>query len=162
VTRLPDSTGFSELLELEQKIRAVVFQLINSPYIELIFRINANFACRHFSNAPSASDNTPEHLAFVASWRKTKIKDLEAIQMGIKKSPPCWHSGHATCSIAVCGDEPKIVTHLRAAGHQTRLPLRFSSTSNFRRRSSRVASFSMEVSARTSLRHFLPTSRPRY
>jgi DNA-binding GntR family transcriptional regulator len=82
VTRLPDSTGFSELLELEQKIRAAVFKLINSPYIELIFRINANFARRHFSNVPSARDNTPEHLAFVASWRKTKLKELDAISDG--------------------------------------------------------------------------------
>lgn len=82
VKKLPDTAGFTELFELEQKIRTEVFELIQSPYIELIFRINADFARRHFPERPSARDNTPEHLAFVASWRKATIMELDAISEG--------------------------------------------------------------------------------
>ena len=82
VSGLPDSTGFSKLLELEQKLRAEVFKVINSPYIELIFKINADYSRRHFVTPPSERDNTPEHLAFVIAWRKAKLMELDAIADG--------------------------------------------------------------------------------
>src|SRR5262249_368473 len=82
VTNLPDRVGFSELLELEQQIRTDVFRLINSPYVELIFRINAAFARRHFPELPSARDGAPEHLDFVRAWRQAKTMELNAISDG--------------------------------------------------------------------------------
>ena len=82
VKSLSETAGFTELLALEQKIRREVFDLIKSPYVELIFNINADFARRHFTDPPSSRDNTPEHVAFVEAWRKAKLMELEAISDG--------------------------------------------------------------------------------
>lgn len=82
VKNLPDSAGFTELHALDEKIRKAVFDLINSPYVELVFNTNANFARRRFSNPPSKRDSTPEHAAFVIAWRKAKLMELEAISDG--------------------------------------------------------------------------------
>ena len=82
IQTLPDNAGFSEVLELEQVIRADIFQLIRSPYVELIFRINTDFARRRFSEPPSARDDTPAHRAFVTAWCRTKSAELRAIADG--------------------------------------------------------------------------------
>ena len=82
VSKLTDDTGFSELLELDQQIRSAVFDLIKSPYVELIFNINGNFARRYLTDSPSARNDTPEHTKFVDAWRKAKLLELDAIANG--------------------------------------------------------------------------------
>lgn len=82
VKNLPDTATFTELQEIELEIRAEIFELIKSPYIELIFSINANFARRHFSDPPSVRDGTPEQVEFVVAWRKAKLIELDAIADG--------------------------------------------------------------------------------
>ena len=79
---LDAGAGFSEVLALEHKISRHVFALINSPYVELIFNINANFAQRRMADFPARRDGTPEHAGFVQAWRKAKMMELEAIAEG--------------------------------------------------------------------------------
>jgi len=50
--------------------------------VNSIFRINANFARRHFPDPPSIRDGTPEHAEFVVAWRKAKLIELDAIADG--------------------------------------------------------------------------------
>ncbi len=79
---LAPNTGFFEVLTLDFKIRKAVFDLINAPYVELIFNINANFARRHAIDPASARDGAPEHAAFVETWRKASMLQLDAIAAG--------------------------------------------------------------------------------
>jgi GntR family transcriptional regulator, transcriptional repressor for pyruvate dehydrogenase complex len=79
---LGDDAGFSEVLALEDKIRRAIFALIKSPYVELIFNVNADFARRRLVEPPSARDATPEHMAFVQAWRKAKHMEVDAIADG--------------------------------------------------------------------------------
>jgi DNA-binding FadR family transcriptional regulator len=79
INALTATAGFSEVLALEHKISRHVFSLIDSPYVELIFNINANFARRKIADAPTRRDGTPEHAAFVLAWRRAKLMELEAI-----------------------------------------------------------------------------------
>jgi GntR family transcriptional repressor for pyruvate dehydrogenase complex len=79
---LGDDAGFSEVLALEDKIRRAVFALIKSPYVELIFNVNADFTRRRLRQPPSARDGTPEHMAFVKAWRKARLMEVDAIADG--------------------------------------------------------------------------------
>jgi DNA-binding FadR family transcriptional regulator len=79
---IAETAGFSEILALEQKIGRHVFVLIESPYVELIFNINANYARRRMTEPPAQRDGTPQHAVFVAAWRKAKLMELEAISNG--------------------------------------------------------------------------------
>jgi DNA-binding GntR family transcriptional regulator len=80
--RLPKDAGFSQVQELEHRIRAGFFELVASPYVELIFNINANFARRRFATSPAADNGTPRHLFFVAEWRRATRLQLDAIAAG--------------------------------------------------------------------------------
>lgn len=82
VEKLSAATGFSDLLALERDIRQDIFALIRSPYVELIFNINEDFARRHMIDPPSRLDDTPAHAAFVDAWRKAKLMELDAIAEG--------------------------------------------------------------------------------
>src|SRR5260370_9564489 len=56
--------SFQDVLIIEQESRKAIFDLIHSPYIELIFQINIAFAQRRFSPAV-AKDQTEAHREFV-------------------------------------------------------------------------------------------------
>ena len=75
-------SGFAEIMAIETKIRRQVFDLIGSPYVELIFNINANFATREIAEPPAQRDGTKAHADFVRAWRKAMAMQLEAISDG--------------------------------------------------------------------------------
>jgi GntR family transcriptional repressor for pyruvate dehydrogenase complex len=72
---------FHDVLRIEQESRRAIFDLINSPYIELIFQINTAFAQRRFA-PPSERDDTESHRDFVCAWRSAKLLELESIADG--------------------------------------------------------------------------------
>lgn len=79
---LEANASFEEVLKLETEIRAAIFTLINSRYIELIFQINVAFAARQFPLIPADQDTTAEHREFVREWRNGKLLELDAIADG--------------------------------------------------------------------------------
>jgi DNA-binding GntR family transcriptional regulator len=82
IAGLTQESGFSELLDLEAKVKQVVFDMIRSPYVELIFNVNANYARRRISEPRSNADHRAEHGIFVRDWRKAKLLELDAIADG--------------------------------------------------------------------------------
>jgi GntR family transcriptional repressor for pyruvate dehydrogenase complex len=90
--------SFNDILLIEQESRQAIFELVNTPYIELIFHINTTFAQRRF--APNAErDNTEAHREFVRAWRSTKILEFESIaegdpelaMMAARRARRVWH-----------------------------------------------------------------------
>ena len=73
--------SFHDVLRIEQDSRKAIFELVKSPYIELIFQINTAFAQRRFV-PPSDSDDTVSHREFVRAWRGAKLLELESIADG--------------------------------------------------------------------------------
>lgn len=82
INALKADASFEDVLILEKEIRAAIFKLINSRYIELIFQINVAFAARQFPLIPADQDNTAEHHEFVREWRNGKLLELDAIADG--------------------------------------------------------------------------------
>lgn len=82
VASLQDDAHFMEILDIEDDIRERLFQLIESPYISLIFHINRVFAARGFSVDTAEKDDTLEHLEFVKAWKKSRMLELDAIADG--------------------------------------------------------------------------------
>jgi DNA-binding FadR family transcriptional regulator len=82
LTALKADAPFEVVLSLETEIRAAIFNLINSRYIELIFQINVAFAARQFPRVPAELDSTVEHREFVREWRNGKLLELDAIADG--------------------------------------------------------------------------------
>ncbi|MFT3929261.1 MAG: GntR family transcriptional regulator [Spongiibacteraceae bacterium] len=80
IARLPEASQFSDVSALDQKIRRVIFDIADAPYVELIFNINANFARRRFAESPAAVDDS--HGEFVEAWRHATILMLDAIFTG--------------------------------------------------------------------------------
>ncbi|MCW1431644.1 GntR family transcriptional regulator [Novosphingobium sp. JCM 18896] len=80
--RLPRDASFSAIQKFEHKIRAELFTLLESPYVELIFNINANFARRRFATSPAGEDDASSHALFVEAWRRATRLELDAIAAG--------------------------------------------------------------------------------
>lgn len=74
-----DKADLTEIVIAEEKHRREIFNVVNSPYIELIFQINTSFASSHFPHDPRRMDNSPEHRQFVGAWRRAKLLEIEAI-----------------------------------------------------------------------------------
>jgi DNA-binding FadR family transcriptional regulator len=81
VRALRSDASFYEVLHVDEAARKAMFQLISSPYIELIFQINTAFSRRHFTS-PSKRDHTQAHKEFVPAWQNAKILELETIADG--------------------------------------------------------------------------------
>lgn len=81
IARLPKTASFSDIQTLDQKIRRAVFDIVDAPYVELIFNINANFARRRFTHSPS-EDGSTHQLEFVEAWCKAVVMGIEAISAG--------------------------------------------------------------------------------
>lgn len=82
IARMSDKASFSDVQRIEQDLRDAVFVLVDSPYVELIFNINANFARRKFEESPAASDDTERHRTFVTKWRNSAKMLIAAIEDG--------------------------------------------------------------------------------
>lgn len=82
INRLSQTAHFSEIQVLDQKIRRAVFDIVDAPYVELIFNINANFARRCFANSPASENDSVKHVDFVDAWRKAVTLKVEAISAG--------------------------------------------------------------------------------
>lgn len=67
------------LIEIEQGIRSQIFELIERPYMQLIFEVNVQFARRKFEGPGQISDITDNQAQFVQAWRSAKLLELEAI-----------------------------------------------------------------------------------
>ncbi len=86
VAALRPSNKFDEILKLEQELRTVIFGLINSRYIELIFQINLIFARRQFPTNPGDLDGSIYHQEFVLAWRNAKLIELDSLLCGDPES----------------------------------------------------------------------------
>ncbi len=75
---------YRELIKIEQGIRSALFELIDSPYLELIFQVNIQFAARQFEGPGQIPAEPEDHAIFVAAWRGAKLLELEAIALGDK------------------------------------------------------------------------------
>jgi GntR family transcriptional regulator, transcriptional repressor for pyruvate dehydrogenase complex len=74
--------SYRDLIKLEQGIRSALFELIDSPYMKLIFQVNIEFARRQFEGPGQMLDQPGGDAAFVAAWRSAKLLELEAIALG--------------------------------------------------------------------------------
>ena len=81
VQAVRDDTGFTDIRVLEQDSRKAIFKIADCRYIELIFNINTAFASRRFQRRPNL-DDTAEHKAFVAAWRRAKGMELSTVANG--------------------------------------------------------------------------------
>lgn len=70
------------LIEIEQGIRSQVFDLIECPYMRLIFEVNLRFAQRKFEGPGQIPDVAEDQAEFVERWRGAKLLELEAIALG--------------------------------------------------------------------------------
>jgi DNA-binding FadR family transcriptional regulator len=82
VESIAPSASNHELIEVEQGIRSKIFELIESPYMRLIFQVNVQFAQRKFEGPGRIPEAGQEHVEFVASWRDSKLLELKAIAQG--------------------------------------------------------------------------------
>jgi GntR family transcriptional repressor for pyruvate dehydrogenase complex len=90
--------SFHDVLRIEQASRKAIFDLVKSPYIELIFQINTAFAQRRFA-PPSERDDTDSHREFVRAWRSAKLLEFESIadsdpelaMMAARHGRNLWH-----------------------------------------------------------------------
>ena len=76
-----DKASFEDIRHIELESRKAIFDLVRSPYIELIFQINTAFAQRRFK-PQSERDDTDAHREFVHAWRNAKVLELESIASG--------------------------------------------------------------------------------
>jgi GntR family transcriptional regulator, transcriptional repressor for pyruvate dehydrogenase complex len=77
----PDITNRA-LIEIEQHIRSRVFELIDCPYMRLIFEVNVRFARHRFEGPGQIRDESDDQARFVEAWRSAKLLELEAIARG--------------------------------------------------------------------------------
>lgn len=70
------------LIEIEQRIRSQVFELIDCPYMRLIFEVNVRFARHRFEGPGQIQDESENQAKFVEAWRSAKLLELEAISRG--------------------------------------------------------------------------------
>jgi DNA-binding GntR family transcriptional regulator len=80
--QLHDDASFDTVYQLERESREAIFGLIESRYVELIFRINALFAERRYPTNPHLLDGSDYHRRFVELWRNAKLMELAAIAAG--------------------------------------------------------------------------------
>ncbi len=75
VLELAEEAPLAKVIELEATIHEGIFELIDSPYIQLIFRINATFSRRHYGSAPGDLVNRE----WVRAWQDAKLMELGAV-----------------------------------------------------------------------------------
>lgn len=74
--------SYGDLLEIEAKLRAEIFELIDSPYARFVFQITVRFGERRLQREgrpPAEAQMLPD---FVVKWRDTKLLELNAIAQG--------------------------------------------------------------------------------
>jgi GntR family transcriptional regulator, transcriptional repressor for pyruvate dehydrogenase complex len=94
VLEIDKDAPLRRIVELEESIREGIFELIDSPYIQLIFHINATFSRAHHGSARPDLVN-PE---LVQAWQEAKLMELGAIAeadvqlaiMAARYAPQVW------------------------------------------------------------------------
>jgi DNA-binding GntR family transcriptional regulator len=94
VLAIAEDAPMRKIVELEETIREGIFELIDSPYIQLIFHINATFSRRRYGSAPP--DLVKREL--VQAWQEAKLVELGAIAaadvqlaiMAARHAPRVW------------------------------------------------------------------------
>jgi DNA-binding FadR family transcriptional regulator len=76
------NASWDDAHEMERDYRKAIFDLVESPYIELIFNINFAFAHKMGFPDPADRDGTTEHREFLRRWRQAKLMEIEAIAEG--------------------------------------------------------------------------------
>lgn len=74
--------SYEEVVGFERQFRKAIFELINTPYIELVFNINAAYAYKAFRVGHGGDDDIDSHQEFVKAWRQEKYAELEALALG--------------------------------------------------------------------------------
>ncbi len=82
VENIAPAVSNRELIEVEQGIRSQIFELIESPYMRLIFQVNVQFAQRKFEGPGRIPELALDHAEFVSAWRNSKLLELKAIAQG--------------------------------------------------------------------------------
>jgi GntR family transcriptional regulator, transcriptional repressor for pyruvate dehydrogenase complex len=94
VLEIDKDAPLRRIVELEETIREGIFELIDSPYIRLIFHINATFSRARYGSAPP--DLVSPEL--VQAWQEAKLMELGAIAeadvqlaiMAARYAPQVW------------------------------------------------------------------------
>jgi hypothetical protein len=81
VKTVRNKAAFNDILRIEPESRKAIFDLVKSPYIELIFQSNTAFSQRGFT-PQSERDDTDAHREFVQAWRNSKLLEFESIASG--------------------------------------------------------------------------------
>jgi GntR family transcriptional repressor for pyruvate dehydrogenase complex len=82
LAELPNEAPLIEISAFEDDYRRSVFQLVQRPYVELMFALNRGVTWRHFTIPALGRDGATRDPAFVAEWRKSKRFELDAIEEG--------------------------------------------------------------------------------
>ena len=74
--------SYRDLVKVEQELRSAFFALIDCPYLELLFKVNIEFASRQYEGSGPLLTDPRAQTDFVAAWRSAKLLELEAIARG--------------------------------------------------------------------------------
>jgi DNA-binding GntR family transcriptional regulator len=77
-----DNISYRELIDVEQRIRSDVFNLIDSPYVKFIFQINISFGEKRLRRDASDRASSNIDIEFIERWRDVKLLELNAIARG--------------------------------------------------------------------------------
>ncbi|MCB2076153.1 MAG: GntR family transcriptional regulator [Novosphingobium sp.] len=81
IDNLHETSTFHDVSSVEIATRIAIFDLVERPYFELIFRINATFQTGD-SPLPATIDGSAAHARFVTRWKEAKRLELHAIAAG--------------------------------------------------------------------------------
>lgn len=78
---ISDDSPTPAVLEFEDDYRRTVFEVVDRPYVQLMFMLNRAVTWRYLAMPPGDPDDPREH-AFVREWRTCKRMELDAIEEG--------------------------------------------------------------------------------
>jgi GntR family transcriptional repressor for pyruvate dehydrogenase complex len=79
---LANDAPLIEISAFEDDYRRSMFQLVQRPYVELMFTLNRAVTWRHYTGPALGRDGDTRDPAFVREWRKSKRFELDAIEGG--------------------------------------------------------------------------------
>jgi GntR family transcriptional repressor for pyruvate dehydrogenase complex len=82
LSEMSNDVPLIELSAFEDDYRRSVFQLVQRPYVELMFTLNRAVTWRHYTVPALGRDGEARDPAFVVEWRKSKRFELDAIEEG--------------------------------------------------------------------------------
>jgi GntR family transcriptional repressor for pyruvate dehydrogenase complex len=82
LSEMSNDVPLVELSAFEDDYRRSMFQLVQRPYVELMFTLNRAVTWRHYTVPALGRDGDTRDPDFVREWRKSKRFELDAIEEG--------------------------------------------------------------------------------